>query len=107
MSDKQTGKPGLFFRLLKWSVAVAGLVLMIAWTGGVFHPKVQAAKLAYRPGKPLPDKAKTYTVHLKKIAPRIDVVGTVASEENVHLSARISAYVSKVNVSAGTAVKKG
>jgi RND family efflux transporter MFP subunit len=107
MSDKQTGKPGLFFRILKWSVAVAGLVLMIAWTGGVFHPKVQAAKLAYRPGKPLPDKAKTYTVHLKKIAPRIDVVGTVASEENVHLSARISAYVSKVNVSAGTAVKKG
>jgi RND family efflux transporter MFP subunit len=107
MSNKQKGKPNIIFRILKWAVAIAGLVLMIAWTGGVFHTKVQAEKLAYQPGRPLPDNAKTYTVALKKIAPRIDVVGTVASEEKVHLSARISAYVSKINVSAGTAVKKG
>ena len=54
MTNKQTGKPNVVFRIFKWAVAIAGLVLMIVWTGGAFHAKVQAGKLPYQPGKPLP-----------------------------------------------------
>ena len=107
MTEKQSSKGSVLLKIVKWTVAVAGLVLMIAWTGGTFHAKVQAGKLAVAAGKPLPQGAKTYTVELKKIAPKIDVVGTVTSEEKVHLSARISAYVSKVNVGPEQRSKKG
>jgi RND family efflux transporter MFP subunit len=80
---------------------------MIAWTGGVFHAKTAAGKLEVEIGKPLPENAGTYTVKIEPVAAKIDVVGTVASEESVHLSARISAYVSNVFASAGQSVKKG
>lgn len=107
MTEKQSSKGSVLLKMVKWTVALGGLVLMIAWTGGFFHAKVQAGKLAVAAGKPLPQDAETYTVVLKDVAPRVDVVGTVTSEENVHLSARISAYVSKVNVRTGAKVKKG
>jgi RND family efflux transporter MFP subunit len=107
MSREHSGKGGIIFKIFKWTVAVVGLVLMIAWTGGAFHVKVKAEKLPSQPGNPLPKDAKTHIVQIGKVAPKIDVVGTVASEENVHLSARISAYVSKVHASAGSVVKKG
>jgi len=107
MSEKKSSKGSVLLKILKWSVAIAGLVLMIAFTGGAFHPKVQAGKLPTKPGQPLQEGAKTYTVNPKKVAPKIDVVGTVESGEKVHLSARISAYVSKVAASAGTKAKKG
>ncbi len=94
-------------RVVKWPIAIAGLALMIAWTGGMFHTKVAAGKLETAPGQSLPENAETFTVKITKVAPRIDVVGTVASEETVHLSSRISAYVSNVSASAGQRVKKG
>ena len=107
MTEKQSSKGNVLLKMVKWVVAVGGLVLMIAWTGGAFHTKVQAGKLDARAGKPLPQDAETYTVELKKVASRVDVVGTVTAEEKVHLSSRISAYVSEVNVQTGTKVEKG
>jgi RND family efflux transporter MFP subunit len=106
MSGEHSKKQGVLLRILKWTTGIVGLVVMIAWTGGAFHAKVKAGKLVSVSGKPLPAGAETYTVTVENIAPRIDVVGTVASEETVHLSARIHAYVSKIHVSAGSAVKK-
>ena len=94
-------------RFLKWPVSIVGLVLMIAWTGGVFHAKTAAGKLEVEVGRPLPENAGTYTVKIEPVATKIDVVGTVASEESVHLSARINAYVSNIFASAGQSVKKG
>jgi len=107
MTVKKKGIGMKILLVIKWPVAIAGLALMIAWTGGMFHAKTAAGKLETAPGLPLPENAKTFTVKLAKVAPRIDVVGTVASEETVHLSARISAYVSRVSASAGQRVKKG
>jgi len=107
MTEKQSSKNSVLFKIAKWTVAVCGLVLMIAFTGGAFHTKVQADKLDVAAGKPLPQGAETFTVEEKNIASRVDVVGTVTSEEKVNLSARISAYVSKVNVRTGTKVAKG
>jgi len=93
--------------ILKWSTGIVGLVAMIAWTGGFLHPKVEAGRLPVTSGRPLPSDAETLTVEKKPLAPRIDVVGTVSSAEKVYLSARISAYVQSVGVTAGSAVKKG
>ena len=107
MSENKKGKGSRLIRFLKWPVSIVGLVLMIAWTGGVFHVKTAAGKLEVEFGKPLPENAGTYTVKIEPVAAKIDVVGTVASEESVHLSARISAYVSNIFVSAGQSVKKG
>mgnify|MGYP003572794091 CR=1 FL=1 len=107
MSEQKKGKGHRVIRFLKWPVSIVGLVLLIAWTGGVFHEKTAAGKLEVEVGKPLPENAGTYTVKVEPVAAKIDVVGTVASEESVHLSARISAYVSGVFVSAGQSVKKG
>ena len=55
----------------------------------------------------MPSNAELFTVKPESIAPRVDVVGTVASDVKVNLSARIPAYVKEVFVSAGSPVKKG
>ena len=107
MSGKKKGKGSRIIGFLKWPVSIVGLVLMIAWTGGVFHAKTAAGKLEVEVGKPLPENAETYTVNMEPVAAKIDVVGTVASEESVHLSARINAYVSGIFASAGQSIKKG
>jgi len=107
MSEKKKGNGHKVIRFLKWPFSIVGLVLLIAWTGGVFHEKTAAGKLEVDIGKPLPENAGTYTVKVVPVAAKIDVVGTVASEESVHLSARISAYVSSIFASAGQSVKKG
>jgi RND family efflux transporter MFP subunit len=86
---------------------VLGLAMVILYSSGSCRAKVNPGKLDYETGIALPIGAETFTVKLEKRAPRIDVVGTVASEEQIHLSARISAYVKKVFVSAGSVVKKG
>jgi RND family efflux transporter MFP subunit len=107
MSEKGKGIGSKVMGFLRWPVSIAGLVLMIAWTGGMFHAKTAAGKLEVEIGKPLPENASTYTVRVGSVAPRIDVVGTAASEESVNLSARISAYVDNIFASAGQSVKKG
>ncbi len=94
------------FKLLKWGGAVLGMVLMIFWTSGAFHSKISAGKVDVAPGVQLPADAALFTVEVTDVSPRIDVVGTVASEEKVNLSARISAYIKEVFVSAGNSVKK-
>ena len=107
MSEKKKGQGSRAIRFLKWPVSIVGLALLIAWTGGVFHAKTAAGKLEVEVGEPLPENAETYTVKMEPVAAKIDVVGTVASEESVHLSARVSAYVSGISASAGQLVKKG
>lgn len=86
---------------------VLGLAVAIMYSSGSCHAKMKPGTLACEPGIPLPSGAETFTVKLENIAPQIDVIGTAASEEQIHLSARIPAYVKEVFVSAGSVVKKG
>ena len=86
---------------------VVGLAIVIMYSAGSCHAKVKPGSLAHEAGIPLPAGAETFTVKMESIAPRIDVIGTVGSEEQIHMSARIPAYVKEVFVSAGSAVKKG
>ena len=88
-------------------IGLVALVLLIAWATGFLTPKVRPGTVPLERGLPLPDEAKTYTVTTGMVAPRIDVVGTASSEEATRLSARISAAVQEVLVSAGSAVTNG
>ena len=83
------------------------LVVIILWSVGVFRTRTPAGVVNYQPGLAVPPSALLLTVKSESIAPRIDVVGTVASAVKVNLSARIPASVKEVFVSAGSAVKKG
>jgi RND family efflux transporter MFP subunit len=55
-------------------------------------------------GAALPAGAATLTVKSESVAPRVEIIGTVGSERIIHLSARLSAYVKEINVSAGSVV---
>lgn len=97
----------LLARVAKPLVGIAILLVVILWSVGVFRTRVPAGRLDYAPGLALPPNTPTFTVKRESLAPRVDVVGTVASENRVNLSARIPAYIKEVFVSAGSLVKKG
>lgn len=97
-------------RWLRWAKPVAGLVVLIVvilWSVGAFQHRLPPGRVDVAPGFPLPQNAACFTVKLESNAPRVDVVGTVASDAKVNLSARIPAYVKEVFVAAGSPVKKG
>lgn len=98
---------GPLLRAWKLGVGVAALFLMIVWTGGACRKKIAPGLVKHEPGFAVPADAARITVQTEDVAPRIDVVGTVASAERIHLSARVPAYVSEVLASAGDVVKRG
>jgi RND family efflux transporter MFP subunit len=91
----------------KPAAGLIGLILLLMWAAGSFTSKVPAGKVEHRPGIALPAGAATIQVARQPVSARVYVMGTTASEENIHLSSRIPAYVNKVFVSAGDSVKKG
>jgi len=94
-------------RIAKPLLGAAILVVVILWSVGVFRTRTPAGRLEYQAGLPLPSNAEVFAVKSESIAPRVDVVGTVASDVKVNISARIPASVKEVFVAAGSAVKKG
>lgn len=94
-------------RMAKPLFGAAILVVIILWSVGVFRTRTPPGVVEHHPGLPVPPNAALFTVKSEAIAPRVDVVGTVASATKVNLSARIPACVKEVFISAGSAVKKG
>lgn len=86
---------------------VAGVVVLVFWLAGTFEHKVHAGKLDHQPGFELPAGAATRAVKLTRSASPVEVVGTVASERWVNLSARLPATIDSMRVSAGDAVTNG
>jgi RND family efflux transporter MFP subunit len=84
-----------------------GLIVVLVWAGGGCRDKVSPGRVERLEGRPLPQNAALYTARVENVAARVDVVGTVASEQKIHISARIPAHVAEVFVSAGDPVKKG
>ena len=93
--------------LFKMTAGIGGMLALILWSGGFFVHKLSPAQVQAETGVPLPAGSETLTVSSETVSPRIDLVGTVASSEKIVLSARISAYVKKVYVSAGDRVRQG
>ncbi|MFO7535061.1 MAG: efflux RND transporter periplasmic adaptor subunit [Kiritimatiellia bacterium] len=104
---KGTAAPPAWNRYAKPLLGGVVLIALILWSVGVGRTRMAGDKLARQPGLAVPPGAKILTVKAEPLEPRVDVVGTVASELRVNLSARIPAAVREVFVSAGSAVKKG
>ena len=88
-------------------VGIVGLAVIVAWSGGACSRKVAPGVVTVPAGIAMPAGAETVKVARESIPARLFVVGTVDSEEKIHLSARIPAYINEVLVSSGDEVKKG
>lgn len=86
---------------------LAGLVVLVAWSSGMFESKVAPGKVEHAPGFALPAQARTVVAKMTRSASPVEVVGTVASERWVNLSARLPATITSMNVKAGDAVTNG
>ena len=104
--NKEHSNKKPFVKLWRPLAGIIGLIVIIVWAGGSCNSRVSPGKVSYNPGVAVENNAKIFTAASETITPRIDVVGTVASEEKIHLSSRTSAYVKKVFVSAGARVVK-
>lgn len=88
----------------KFVAFAAVLVVFMAWASGAMKPKVEPGTVPFTRGIAIPEGTVTHEVTVAPVEDRIDVVGTVASEEQIHTSARINAYVEEVHVAAGQQV---
>lgn len=107
MTEKKHDAAAKTKLILKILIGLLTLAALILWSGGFFSTKLPPGEVSAQTGIPIPTDRETFKVQTKSVAPRIDLVGTVASGEKILLSARISAYVKKVFVSAGDRVKEG
>jgi RND family efflux transporter MFP subunit len=100
-----------FIRVAKqtWKlwVGIIGLVFVVTWTAGIWRSRTAPGTIPHSPGIPLRSDASLIEVKATPHVIRIDIAGTVQSESEIHLSARIPAYIKDVLVSAGKRVKKG
>ena len=94
-------------RFWKPLVAVGGMTVMIVYAGGMLSEKTPPGALEIQPGQPVPAGATIVDVAESSIASKVEVVGTTASDRRIQISARISAYVEEVLVSAGDRVAAG
>ena len=92
---------------VKYVVFIVALVGFMIWAGGFLSNKIKPGVVDHEPGVPLPDGGAIHSVVAERIRPQIDVTGTVVSERNIQLSARINGYVEEVLISAGEAVTNG
>jgi len=107
MKEKDANGRSRLGTLTRFALGIAGMALLIAWSGGSFEHKLGPADISIKAGVMVPADAETFHVKTQLVAPRIDIVGTCVSESEIHLSSRLSAYVKEVKVSAGDSVKAG
>lgn len=102
-------RPNIVFLKHLWQplLGAGGLLAVVLWSMGVWHPKVQPGRVPAEEGLPLPSDAPLFEIARTTNAARIEAIGTVRSERIIRLSARLSAHVREVFVSAGSRVKAG
>ncbi len=88
------------------AAAIAVFVIM-AGASGAFRSRMPGGSLSVEAGEPIPPNGNTITVSKTQIPDHIRLSGTVHSERQIHLSARLSAFVEAVHVSAGDRVPEG
>ena len=86
---------------------LAGLVVIMGWAAGCHQTRLPPGQVDAPLGRPLPEHARLLTLSNVWIHPLVQVVGTVASERTVHMSARLPAYIREIPVTAGQPVRQG
>lgn len=98
---------GGFKKAVKLLGALIGLVLIVLWTSGVLRDRQAPGKVDVETFKPIPSDATVLTVRRENVPSLVTLGGTVCSVRRINLSARLSAYVEAVHVSAGSRVEQG
>lgn len=96
-----------FKKYMKPILVLAGFGFMIVYAGGFLHKKTPPDTLLVPPGEPLPEGVELVPVVSSLRSPRVEVIGTTASDRRIQISARMSAYVDEVLVGAGDRVTNG
>lgn len=96
-------KLGLTLKIL---LGVGGLALVVWYSSGALHERIPADAAPAAPGgRAVPAGTPTVVARLERAPARVELVGTLASEERVNLSARLTAHVKSVRASAGQRVE--
>ncbi len=92
-------------KLILALAAIAVLVLILAWSAGAFHKKVEpgAVQAERRTLGSLP----TDVVHKITATEWVNVVGTLRAKRRTEVSAKIQAAIQEINVQAGDSVAEG
>jgi RND family efflux transporter MFP subunit len=94
-------------RLAKPVAGVAAISGLMLFSIGGCSGRIPPEPVAQAPGIALPESARTHAVRREPVRARLEIAGTVASEEQVQISARIPGHVARVHVSAGDRVEAG
>jgi RND family efflux transporter MFP subunit len=92
-----------------WKIVLGALVVLvlIVWSTGALNEKTPPGVVEYHAGVEIPAGADTLMIKREAIPSSISVAGTVTSEDNINISARVSGVVEEISVTAGDRVKKG
>lgn len=93
--------------LWKPVAGLVGLAALVVWSVGALETKVEPGRVEHQPGIALPAGVKPVAARVAETAARVELAGTVASEQAINLGARLAAHVRDVHVSAGDAVTNG
>ena len=99
--------PPLLQALWKPAALILATGLLMGWSSGCFHEKVQPGTVENNSGQPVPADAALVTVVEEQVAPAVEIVGSAVSGRKISLSARIGGYVNDVLVNAGDKVAAG
>ncbi len=84
-----------------------GLAALVMWSSGVFEYRVAPGIVEHGAGFVLPDGSRTVVAKISRFASPVEVVGSVAAERWVNVSARLPATVMTMTVRAGDVVTNG
>lgn len=92
---------------IKILLGIVALFIIMAGASGLFRSRMAAGVVSAESGLPIPTNGNIVTVTYESIPDYIHLSGTVHSERQINLSARLPAYVEAVHVSAGDSVSEG
>ncbi len=92
-------------KIWKPLVAITGFGVMIIYAGGLLHEKTAPGQVEVISGSPVPGDARVIEAVARQESPRIDVVGTVQSDQRIEVRARLHAQIIEVLVRAGDRVR--
>jgi len=96
-----------FILTIKSLAALAALVFIMLWASGAMRTRMAPGRLPAEPGISLPEDGHVVTVQYEDFPEYVTLSGTVHSEQQINLSARLPAYVEAIHVNAGDRVPEG
>jgi RND family efflux transporter MFP subunit len=92
---------------LKALAALIALGIIMLWVSGILRDRVDGGSITAQTGQPIPPGGHIITLQIEEIPDYVTLSGTVHSEQQINLSARLPAYVETVHVKAGDRVPEG